>query len=454
MDAAGILGLVDAFDHPDSGFQSLMIARHGRVVAEGSWAPYRLDRVHLLYSVSKSFTATVVGMLCDQGVLGLDTPVWSYLVDDLDGVGERWRRVLVRHCLSMAVGHLVDAWTPEAWTGFDVPAVPFAGDPLLGFVRDQVPDAEPGTVWAYNQVATYLLAQAVHRVTGWPVSRHVQERLLVPFGHPELAAHRSPLGRDLGFSGLHVTTEAMLGLAQTYLDGGVFDGRRLLSPAWVAQACRPTPVSLRAPGEGDWGFGYGFSFWASSHGYRGDGAFGQFALVLPEQGLVVAITSEHDMQHTLDLVWEHLLPACSRPGGASADEDLRSRLAGLAIPALAGGGSRGAIMPVSPRGDVATGGDVSIVGVPGGFELGLGGSVPVTVGNGRWQESALVYQSGRLPVVASGGWAEGVFRAEVRVIETPHTIRVHADPVTGEAVVRWRNLPLSGADPEQLVAVR
>ena len=73
----------------------------------------------------------------------------------------------------------------------------------------------------------------------------------------------------------------------------------------------------------DWARGYGYSFWMQRHGYRGDGAFGQFLAVLPEQDLVVAITSEQaDMQATLDLLWEHVVPAVGRAGSTEADDEL------------------------------------------------------------------------------------------------------------------------------------
>ena len=152
--------------------------------------------------------------------------------------------------------------------------------------------------------------------------------LLDPLGGEPALAQRTPFGRDLGFSGLHVTTPTILALAQTWLDGGRWQGEQLVPPAFVAAATVPTPASLRAEGmAGDWAHGYGFSFWGASHGYRGDGAFGQFALVLPEQQVAVAITSEvEDMQATLDAVWTHLLPAVDAAVSPAADRQLAARL--------------------------------------------------------------------------------------------------------------------------------
>ncbi len=456
VDAAGIIDLVDAMD-ADGGYQTLMIARHGKVIAQGAWTPYAVDRVHLLYSVSKSFTATVVGQLVDEGVLDLDRPVWSYLRDDWAGLAQPWPRVLVRHCLSMMVGHRVEAWGPDMWEAYAQPAGPADPDPFLARVLAKVPDGEPGRTWAYNQAATYLLAQVVQAVTGTLLTQQVRRRVLLPLGAAELRAQRTPQGRDLGYSGMCVTTPAILGLAQAYLDEGRVGGRQLLSPRWVDEARSPVAGSPTPSetGSRDWELGYGFSFWNASHGYRGDGAFGQFALVLPEQGLAVGITSEHDpMQDTLDLVWQHLLPACDRPGSAAADARLADRLAGLRIAAVGGtSGPAAATFRVATGSSVAGVGDrLTVTSLPDGFDLRLG-DLELFAGVGRWAETELSYPEGSVPVIGSAGWLEGQFRAQLRLIETPHTIDVIGDPMTGEAVLDWRALPLTGPDPRHLIAL-
>ena len=78
----------------------------------------------------------------------------------------------------------------------------------------------PGTVFAYNQVATYLLSVIVGRIAGEGVAQMLRPRLLDPLGLPDIPWHRDPLGRELGFSGSHLTTEAIASIAQLYLDRG------------------------------------------------------------------------------------------------------------------------------------------------------------------------------------------------------------------------------------------
>ena len=166
VDAAGISGFLDAIAAAGIELHSIAIARHGHVIAEGWWAPYRADRVHLLYSLSKSLTATAVATLVADGAISLDDPVLDHLpVHGID-VDPRWNAVRVKHCLSMTVGHTEDAWLP-------VMMAVGAGDTssFLAHVLRNGPDAEPGTVFCYNQVATYLLSRAVAHVTGPPPRR-------------------------------------------------------------------------------------------------------------------------------------------------------------------------------------------------------------------------------------------------------------------------------------------
>ncbi|MBK8447933.1 MAG: beta-lactamase family protein [Micropruina sp.] len=455
VDARGLLGLLDALETPGHGTHSLMIARHGSVIAEGWWAPYASDRVHLGYSLSKSFTATTLGILAGRGVIDLDAPVLSYLVD-LDAVDPVWRRVTVRHCISMTAGHSVEAWD---WSGDSLPptAAPADADPVLdAIVHTRVPDGEPGQVWAYNQVCTYLVAQAVAAVTGEPLTSHVRRLVLDPLGGDPARAQRTPQGRDLGFSGLHVTTATILALAQTWLDGGRYDGVELVPLPYALDAPTPTPASLRAEGmTGDWDCGYGMSFWGASHGYRGDGAFGQYAIVLPEHDVAVAITSEvEDMQATLDALWTHLLPAVDAAGSASADRQLAERLVELRHPPLRGAAGReGELRAVRhPQSQLPeTYAAVRLRTTEGGHQVLVlehaDGELVTTIGNGEWLDSSWATRWGpQLRIAASGAWRDGVFRAQLRLVETPHTILVELHP-DAHVVLNWRLVPLTGADP-------
>jgi CubicO group peptidase (beta-lactamase class C family) len=466
MDARGILALVDALEQHGHDPHSFVLARHGHVVARGWWAPYAPERVQLVYSLSKSFTATAAGLLVDDGRLSLDDRVFDLIPEAALPTGatvsDRYHRLTVGHCLTMATGHDTDAWT-EAVSAAALVGSADGTDPVLGAILAAEPEHEPGSAWAYNQVATYLVAQVVRAVTGRTLLELLGPRLLAALDPDAPAAarwHVTATGRELGFSGLHVGTDAVLGLAQTYLDRGRWGDCPLLSEEWVATATRPTGLPNREPDANpDWRHGYGCSFWAASHGYRGDGAYGQLAVVLPEQDVALALTEETtEMQAVLDLVWQHLLPAVDRPGDRASDAVLAERMAGLQVPtprSSAQGRSRAewvrspdSELPEPYRGvhlreDADHGWllQLDVAGTP----------ARLRVGDGRWEESTLAVDDVVLPVAAAGGWdASGEFRAELRLVETPHRVLVHGR-TDGSVHLGWRVLPLHGPDPRALV---
>ncbi len=463
VDARGIRDFLDAAELLGLDLHSLAIGRHGHVVAAGWWTPYAANRVHLGYSLSKSLTATAVGFLVTDGLLSMDDPLVDHLPVDTEALDPRWRAVRVRDALSMTLGHTEDLWIPDdVMTG---PADAGGPDLLFSFALSVPPEVEPGTFFTYNQRATYLVARAVEQVSGRTVPEILRTRLLEPLGLPAIPWHTDPNGHPLGFSGAHVPTATILSLAQLYLDGGRWLGEQLLDAAWVAEAVRSQAPPSTDPGaETDWRLGYGWSFWQARHGYRGDGAFGQYAIVLPGQDAVVAITSEvDDMQAVLDLVWEHLLPALGDGATAdpSADAALADRLRTLAQPVPTTVGECPAYGD-GPWSFERAGGDLpsAYAGLrversAGGWVLGLprgGDHIVVPCGDGSWVGSVQPFGEGALAVEAAGGWSDdGHFRAELLLVNTPHRILLDADPGTGAVSAGWRRLPLMGEDPAALV---
>ena len=118
VDAKGVMALLDRLDERSVECHSLMVVRHGRVVAEGWWAPYSRDRPQLLYSVTKSFISIAVGFAVADGLLGLHDRVADVLDDHVPAhVSPRARQFSVHHLLTMTTGHradaLADAWALE-----------------------------------------------------------------------------------------------------------------------------------------------------------------------------------------------------------------------------------------------------------------------------------------------------------------------------------------------------
>lgn len=432
IDAGGVLAFVDALEStPGVEPHSLMLLRHGQVVAQGWWQPYATDRVHLLYSLSKSFTAAAVGIAVREGLIDLDATALSYFPElDAEITDERSRRIRVRHLLAMASGHREETLDRARAT-----------DPtntVRGFLLTP-PDEEPGSVFAYNQPCTYTLASIVRRVSGGSLVEYLRPRLLDPLGIDDLAWRRDETGAELGYSGCYAPTSAIAALGQLYLQRGVWDGERILDEDWVAAA---TTTQVENPGEEnpDWSQGYGFQFWMARHGFRGDGAYGQFCVVLPEQDVVLAITGQSlDMQAVLDAAWQHLLPAVDRPSDADADTALEARLASLGLPAV-----RGASLPEHVAGRalrLLPGAALDAVGFDRGahgIRLTVsadGASASVPVGEGKWAvEGALA--------ASAATRSDGAVLVALRFVETPHLLWLRVDLAAGTVGTTWETEPL------------
>ncbi|GAB2592145.1 serine hydrolase domain-containing protein [Microlunatus antarcticus] len=452
VDPRGITAFLDAMEAaPDIEMHSLMVLRHGQLVAEGWWSPYAPELPHLLYSLSKSFTSTALGLMVDEGLVDLDATVLSYFPElDADVTDPRSRSMRVRHVAAMASGHLAETLDRA-----------LANDPVdlvRGFLLVP-PEREPGTVFAYNQPCTYTIAAIVQRLSGQTLVEFLRPRLFDPLGVGPVGWQQHPSGRDLGFTGLHATTDALSRLGQLYLQRGVWDGERLLSEAWVAEATSRQVDNPLEPNP-DWSQGYGFQFWIARHGYRGDGAYGQFCVVLPEQDVVIAVTSAtENMQGVLDAVWAHLLPAFGAdalepsPAAGALDE----RLAALGVAPLEGSAaplvdpedwSDRRLRP-GPSGSAQRSlTEVRLVREDDRWRLVLfddDAEISSGIGTTSWQTNLVETEHGEtgVPIAVSGGWTDDdTFRADVIFLETPHRLELTASRTSATFDLRWQTVAL------------
>ena len=325
VSSAQVKAFVDAANEQVDAMHSFMLVRHGHVVAEGWWSPEAADKPHVLWSLSKSFTSTAVGLAVAEGKLGIDDKVLEFFPDDgPNEPSDNLQAMRVRDLLTMSAGHTDEPW----WTGDDVWTKKFLAAPL---------PHEPGSKFRYNTPATYMLSAIVQKVTGQRVVDYLQPRLFEPLGIDRPTWDQSPQGISIGGFGLYLRTEDIAKFGQLYLQKGQWNGKQLLPAEWIAQATS-RQIDNRRPGasDSDWGQGYGFQFWRCRHeAYRGDGKDGQFCIVLPEQDAVIAITAKsRNMQKQLGLVWEHLLPAFHEQPlaeNSAAAADLKDTLSKLEV---------------------------------------------------------------------------------------------------------------------------
>lgn len=309
---------------------SFMLLRHGCVAAEGWWAPYAPPLPHMLFSLSKSFTSTAIGMAVQEGKLDVEDPLISFFPEDLpEEVSPNLAAMRIKHLLMMGTGHATDT-TEELHSASD-------GNWVRAFLKLPV-EHEPGTFFMYNTGATYMLSAILQKAAGETLLNYLQPRLFKPLGIVNPTWESCPRGINTGGYGLKITTEDIAKFGQLYLQKGMWQGERLLNAAWI-EAATSKQIENGAGGDSDWAHGYGYQFWRCQHGvYRGDGAFGQFCIVLEDLDAVIAITAgTNDLQGVLNGVWDHLLgafAAADEPESAAAEassEELRLRLADLRL---------------------------------------------------------------------------------------------------------------------------
>ena len=298
---AAVRNTISSLEEKNLGVHSFILRKDNKEIARYFRPPYKAEYTHMLNSLSKSFTSVGALFAMQEGLLSPDDLVLSFFDRDPMECCENMRKLKVRHLLTMSAGH-----APNADFIFST------YDCVNAFLSSDIPN-EPGSRFSYNTGATYMISAIVYKVTGLPVYEYLKPRLFDPLGITDIRWESCPKGIPYGGFGLHVHTEDIAKFGQFLLDKGTWNGVRLLDEKLIAEA---TSYQIANYGAKDWSMGYGWQFWRCMPDgvYRGDGAYGQYVVVMPKQNAVLAVTSgSNNMQGILDVIWEELLPSLEQP---------------------------------------------------------------------------------------------------------------------------------------------
>jgi len=307
-------GFFQAAANDSMDIHSVMIVKDGNVIYS-HWQSEGVDSVpHVLHSVSKTFTATAVGLAIADGKMALTDKVIDYFPDNLPAeVSDNLKAMTVRDLLTMSCGHDVEPSARNANAEQDWVSA-FLAHPVVH---------EPGTFYLYNSLGTYMLSAIVQQVTGEKVVDYLTPRLFEPLHIDKPYWEESPQGINCGGWGLYLKTEDLAKMGQLLLQKGEWNGQQLIPAEWVAEMSKKQVESINpgtrmeeAEAKGmtketsDWMQGYGYQMWRCRPGcFRADGARGQYIIVVPDKNAVIAITSNvEDLQGELNLVWSRILP--------------------------------------------------------------------------------------------------------------------------------------------------
>ena len=283
--SASVEKLLDRLEEGWTEPHGLMIMREGKVFAEGWWSPYAPGIIHGLQSHTKTYAATAVGIAVAEGILKLDERVIDIFPDKAPAEpSENLKLLTVRDVLCMGCGmETMPRNDSEDW--------------IREFLETPVVH-KPGTAFMYNSMGSTLLGAMVRAKSALGLIDYLKPRLFDKIGICAEALKCSKMrdGMEIGGGGLYAATEDNLRLLKLYLDGGVWDGERILSEEYVRLATTlqnesATERAVNPPAEDNF-VGYGFQIWmCRPEGvYRADGAMGQFTIVFPKYKMVLAIT--------------------------------------------------------------------------------------------------------------------------------------------------------------------
>lgn len=301
---------------------SIIVMRHGKVIAETYPKPFDARYRHTLFSCSKTFVSAAVGLAINDNRLRLTDRVVMFFPDEApDSLTANLADMTVRDLLVMASGVQPD---PDIRVERSDWARAFLSKPV----------ARPGKKFKYDSLCTYMLSAIVQKVTGQTVLDYLRERLLAPMHITDAEWERSPEGYTTGGWGLYIQSESMAKFGQLLLDKGVWNGRRLLPETWVGEMMK------KQIDNGS--LGYGYQMWCCEHkgSMRADGMYGQFIYVLPDKDMVVVVTQccGGDSGAERKLLWNVLLPGVkAAPLPATGDSKiLRKRSLAYALPTVKG----------------------------------------------------------------------------------------------------------------------
>jgi CubicO group peptidase (beta-lactamase class C family) len=265
---------------------SLLVTRHGRIVAEAYYAPFRSGHKHRINSVTKAVTGTLIAIALRDGLLdSLDRRVLEFfpgrIIANLD---DNKQAMTIRHLLNMTSGlewkERLDDSVPETFLAMEQSA------DWQQFILDQPMAQPPGTAFEYNSGNSHLLSAIVNRLTGERALNYARAQLFGPLGITDLFWRRDPQGISTGGAGLYLQPRDMAKIGYLYLRNGMWDGRQIVPPAWI-DAVNHASVDMRLPG-----LRYANQFWVlpDKHVYMAVGFHRQLILVMPDLDIVAIAT--------------------------------------------------------------------------------------------------------------------------------------------------------------------
>ncbi|NYE59803.1 CubicO group peptidase (beta-lactamase class C family) [Duganella sp. 1224] len=279
-----VLARWDRDQHPD--LRSVLVMRDGVIVAERYYNGETADTLHDIRSAGKSITALLVGAAADRGKLSPDGRIDSYWPA---AKGTALQGVTLDQVLTMRSG--LAAFDEDPASPGNEDKLDEAADPIA-FALAVPADATPGTRYRYNSLTSYVAGITIEQATGMDLEAFAREALFAPLGITRWQWLRDAAHHPKGQGNLFLRTRDLARIGQMVLDQGMYQGRRVISAAWLRAALAPRV----AIGEVDrYADHYGYFWYQKTYGntvvHFASGNGGNKIYVIPASRSVVVVTS-------------------------------------------------------------------------------------------------------------------------------------------------------------------
>ncbi len=286
MNSSILFDLVSFIESNDIALHSLLVIRNGYMVLEEYFGSHDAEERHLLYSCTKSFISSLIGIAIDEGrIESVESPVLEFFPDRAFENKNDWKEQMTIHdLLSMQAGL---QWNEMNTTEPNMRVALEYEQDWVKYVLDQPMNHEPGTCWEYSSGASHVLSAIITSVTGNSTLDYANAHLFAPLGIDNVWWQEDPNGINIGGYGIGMTSQDMARFGLLYLENGSWDGREIISSDWIVQSQQPHAIT-----DFD-GESYGYQFWVhpTEGYYAASGSFGQKIAILPEYNLVLVYTA-------------------------------------------------------------------------------------------------------------------------------------------------------------------
>jgi CubicO group peptidase (beta-lactamase class C family) len=291
MSSAKLDEMMQFIEDSDAPIRGLVVTRNGYIVKEQYWNYYTENTTHHIFSCTKSFTGTLIGIAIKEGFIdNVSQRVLDFFPEmTIENMDSRKGNMTLEHVLTMTTGLDWNEWNISYSDADNMYNQMFNSDNPIQFFLNLPTAYDPGTHWVYTTGASHLLSAIIQKITGMSTWDFADEYLFGPLNMTVGGWNVDHQSINNGGTQLYVTAHTMAKLGLLYLNNGTWDGQEILSEEYVSQAS-----SSHATIEGDLAYGYQWWIDTTQDIYSARGSEGQYIFVDPKDNIVISIIARAD----------------------------------------------------------------------------------------------------------------------------------------------------------------